>query len=62
MADDDIEAAIRTGAIAALRRRAAARRDEAKTSDRPEAAIALKIAEALDEIAAELERDARNGR
>jgi len=60
MLDDPIEAAIRDGAIAALRRRAATRRVEAETSDRPEAAIANKIAEALEQIAAELEAEARH--
>jgi hypothetical protein len=61
MADDAIEAAIRNGAIAALRRRTAARRAEAKTCDRPEARIANRIADALEEIAADLETEARHG-
>ena len=60
MIHDPIEAAIRTGAIAALRRRATARREEAKTCDRPEATVANRIAAVLEEIATELEAEARH--
>ncbi len=60
MADDPIEAAIRNGAIAALRKRAAARRAEAKTCDRPEARMANRIAGALEQVAAEFEKEARH--
>ena len=62
MVDDPIDAAIRTGAIAALRKRAAARRAEAKTVDRPEAVMANRLATMLEQIAAELEAEARHGR
>jgi hypothetical protein len=60
MTDDPIEAAIRNGAIAALRKRVAERRADAKTCDRPEAAMANKLAEALEQIAAELETEAHH--
>ena len=60
MADDPIETAIRNGAIAALRKRAAARREEAKTVDRPEAVMANRLATVLEQIADELEAEARH--
>jgi hypothetical protein len=52
---DQTEAAVISGAVVALRRRAARQRDiAAKRGDRSgEAAVALRIAEALEAVAAE---------
>jgi hypothetical protein len=60
MTDDPIESAFRAGAIAALRRRAARQaRIAADGRQGGESAVALRIAQALNELADELERGER---